>query len=175
MSQRIWLAGFRSISIAPPVSGTTPTIALSNVLLPAPFGPIIATSWPGSTPKVTADKAISLPKATINSRQSTEAPFSNRCSASELPSVDMINAYHPPRSLPCGETQQFPFKDTVIYTPYFTNMPIGDAVTNCVAEREREGMAERSAVVAWVMPSQPSLSTVKCDRHGYCERGPSAF
>ena len=33
----------------PPAGGTMPEIVLNSVVLPAPFGPTMATNWPAST------------------------------------------------------------------------------------------------------------------------------
>jgi hypothetical protein len=47
--------------IAPDPAGTTPEMALNNVVLPAPLGPTIATNCPSSTETETPRSAASPP------------------------------------------------------------------------------------------------------------------
>jgi hypothetical protein len=49
----------------PAVGASSPEISLKNVLLPAPFGPMIERSSPGATSKSTALTATSLPKLRV--------------------------------------------------------------------------------------------------------------
>src|SRR5262245_16020221 len=54
-------------SIRPRASGTSPVTALKSVVLPAPFGPITATTSPAATVRLTSDRAASPPNATDTS------------------------------------------------------------------------------------------------------------
>ena len=45
----------------PCTTGARPMIALSTVDLPAPFGPMTATTSPSSTPRVTSSRADTAP------------------------------------------------------------------------------------------------------------------
>ena len=48
--------------MAPAVTGKTPVMRLNSVVLPAPFGPMTATSWPRATEKDTLFTARRPPK-----------------------------------------------------------------------------------------------------------------
>src|SRR5947209_20501558 len=53
--------------MCPEEGRNTPVRQLKNVLLPAPFGPIIARTSPGSTAKLTRLSAVRPPKRTVRS------------------------------------------------------------------------------------------------------------
>src|SRR5437867_10535439 len=52
-------------SIRPPAGGTPPPMALSSVVLPAPFGPTIVTNSPSPTSRETSASAWSPPYETL--------------------------------------------------------------------------------------------------------------
>ena len=52
--------------IAPEVGRRTPVRQLKNVLLPAPFGPMMARTSPLGTAKSTLFSAVSPPKRTVS-------------------------------------------------------------------------------------------------------------
>jgi hypothetical protein len=54
-------------TMLPPVGRSTPVRQLKNVLLPAPFGPMMARTSSRWTSKLTWDSAASPPKRTVNS------------------------------------------------------------------------------------------------------------
>src|SRR5262245_50242214 len=70
-----------SNTIRPLVGRSTPVRQLKNVLLPAPFGPMMARISPGRTSKLTALSAVKPPKRTVRA------------------SVRMIGSSAPPRSI----------------------------------------------------------------------------
>src|SRR5476649_454694 len=51
----------------PDVGRNTPVRQLKKVLLPAPFGPMMARTSPRASSKLTWDRAFSPPKRTVNS------------------------------------------------------------------------------------------------------------
>src|ERR1700674_4701492 len=59
-----------SMRTAPVVGLYTRVTTLKSVVLPAPLGPIKATTWPASTSKETRSKATTPPKRTLSSRTS---------------------------------------------------------------------------------------------------------
>jgi len=56
-----------SNKIVPLDMGTTPAIALNNVVLPAPFGQIMARRWPAGTLRFTLLTARKDPNVTLTS------------------------------------------------------------------------------------------------------------
>ena len=54
-------------TIRPELGRSTPVRQLKKVLLPAPFGPMMARILPGKTSKLTCDSAASPPKRTDSS------------------------------------------------------------------------------------------------------------
>src|SRR5215471_16392186 len=54
----------------PELAGRIPVIKLNSVVLPAPFGPMIALRWPGMTVSVTPRTAASPPKLLERPRNS---------------------------------------------------------------------------------------------------------
>src|ERR1700761_7862265 len=51
----------------PAVGGTAPAMALNSVVLPAPFGPMMARRWPRGTVRLTPSTARSASNATTTS------------------------------------------------------------------------------------------------------------
>ena len=73
----------------PEVGRSTPVRQLKNVLLPAPFGPMMARTSSRATSKLTADSAANPPKRTDNSSVfSTGAEAAPRSLAGERTSVE---------------------------------------------------------------------------------------
>ena len=67
-------------SIRPPAGGTPPPMALSRVVLPAPFGPTMVTNSPSPTSRETSASAWSPPYETLrpdslSMRYSLHSPF----------------------------------------------------------------------------------------------------
>src|SRR5271165_2759634 len=73
--------GTRSNLTVPDLIGTYPVIALKTVVLPAPFGPMIAQTSPGSTVKDREFTATRPPNSTVMRLTSSTAPPPVQCFA----------------------------------------------------------------------------------------------
>src|SRR2546428_12494251 len=65
--------GSPSMRTVPAAGLYTRVMTLKRVVLPAPLGPISATTWPASTANETRSRAITPPKRTLRSRTSSRA------------------------------------------------------------------------------------------------------
>src|SRR5713101_6492022 len=63
-----------SKTMRPAVGRSTPVRQLNKVLLPAPFGPMMARISPGGTEKLTSLSAVSPPKRTVSPSVARIAP-----------------------------------------------------------------------------------------------------
>src|SRR5574340_821906 len=85
----------------PAATGALPATALKSVVLPAPFGPITATTSPGARPSETRSRATTPPKRTVTSESSSRWAMS----VGEIPvAKDRMDAGEQARE-PFGEEQ----------------------------------------------------------------------
>src|SRR2546427_1858631 len=70
---------------APSLGGSMPAIMLSSVVLPDPFGPMMPTISPRSTPKDTSETATSPRKRFVRPRTSSSTPCSPRVQGADDP------------------------------------------------------------------------------------------
>src|SRR5512143_256995 len=73
MSRSRVVQGSRPRTVSSPSYGVSPRIALSAVVLPAPFGPMSPRMWPSSSRRFTPSRATVVPKALRRPRASMHA------------------------------------------------------------------------------------------------------
>ena len=80
-----WSYRFPSNVAVPPLGATSPSSILSVVVLPAPFGPSSAVTWPGSATALTSSTARRSPNLFVRRPSSTAGAVTSWLRSSRCP------------------------------------------------------------------------------------------